>query len=65
MKLSANFGTVARDICLPGRQTFQPEVYLKSLLNQSIFHSRGLMPGSKTCSNELLAMSFARRPRKK
>ena len=32
LKLSANFGTVARDTCFPGRQTFQPEVNLKRLL---------------------------------
>ena len=57
MKLSANFGTVARDICFPGRQTFQPEVNLKRLLNsKSIIHSRVLRPGSKVCSNKRLAI---------
>ena len=32
LKLSANFGTVARDRCFPGHQTFQLEVNLKRLL---------------------------------
>ena len=33
IKLSANFGTVARDTCLPRRQTLQSEDNLKRLLN--------------------------------